>query len=237
VLVKRDQESLKIYEGVFDSKTLKILTSLANKMYFKSLDFPISTGKEADVFRATTKDGFLAAKIYRIETSKFVKTMHQYIDGDSRFKDYRHSKRGIIKIWCQKEFRNLKDTYAKKLSVPKPIKFEENILLMEFLGKNGNAFQTLNKVRDADAGDAVNFMKNFVIKLWNRVKIVHADISEFNVVVGKKKFYMIDMGQAVSKGHPRAAFFLKRDVKNIGNYARKHNVEFNEDEVLKKCLK
>ena len=82
MLTKRDKEHFKIHEGVFDTKTLKLLTSLANKRYFKTLDHPISTGKEADVYRATTKDGFIAVKMYRIETSKFVKTMHKYIDGD-----------------------------------------------------------------------------------------------------------------------------------------------------------
>jgi len=237
MIIKKDREHFKIHEGIFDVKTIKLLSSLANKRYFKTLDHPISTGKEADVYRATTKDGFIAVKMYRIETSKFVKTMHNYIDGDPRFEDYRHSKRGIIKVWCQKEFRNLRDAYDKGLPVPKPIKFEENIFLMEFLGEKGQAYPTLDKVKSANYKGAVEFMEKFVIDLWNNCQLVHADLSEFNVIFGKNKFFVIDMGQGLSVRHPRAREYLKKDIINIERYAKKNNIKFDVNETLEQCKK
>ena len=148
---------------------------------------------------------------------------------------HRHSKRGIIKVWCQKEFRNLKDAYNKGLAVPKPIKFDENIFLMQFLGEEGVAYPTLDQVKSADYQGAVDFMERFAIDLWNNCQLVHADLSEFNVIVGKNKFFAIDMGQGLSVRHPRAREFLKKDIKNIERYAKKNNIKFDANETLEQC--
>ena len=51
--------------------------------------------------------------------------------------------------------------------------------------------------------------------------LVHGDISEYNILIKDGIPFIIDIGQGVSLGHPKANEFLERDVKNILYYFRK----------------
>ena len=53
--------------------------------------------------------------------------------------------------------------------------------------------------------------------LYKKAELVHADLSEFNILYGDKP-YLIDMGQSVTRDHPRALPFLMRDIRNINRY-------------------
>ncbi|HID72822.1 TPA: serine protein kinase RIO, partial [Candidatus Micrarchaeota archaeon] len=89
------KERFKIESEVFDKKTLLILHGLMKKGLVQTVDYPISTGKEANVFRATTPDGsFIAIKIYKLETKPFFRR-EEYLEGDPRFKKVRHTDRAI----------------------------------------------------------------------------------------------------------------------------------------------
>lgn len=45
--------------------------------------------------------------------------------------------------------------------------------------------------------------------------MIHADLSEYNVLVSDDKIWLIDVGQAVELDHPQTFYFLKRDIENI----------------------
>ncbi|MBU2617467.1 MAG: serine protein kinase RIO, partial [Euryarchaeota archaeon] len=132
----KDSEDLKVWGDVFDVPTLKALYQLANKGIIKAMGGVVSTGKEANVFHAIGKEGELAIKIYKIATSDF-KVMQEYLIGDPRFKNIKHSKKDIVLAWARKELRNLSRAYDAGVRVPKPIVVERNILVMEFIGKDG----------------------------------------------------------------------------------------------------
>ena len=53
--------------------------------------------------------------------------------------------------------------------------------------------------------------------LYNKAELVHADLSEFNILYGDQP-YLIDMGQSVTRDHPRALPFLMRDIRNINRF-------------------
>ncbi len=235
--LRREQELLKIYQGVFDDYTLKTLTTLASKNLFRTLEFPISTGKEADVYRVKTRDGtFLAAKIYRVETSNF-KAMENYLYGDPRFDRIGGGKRRLISIWCQKEFRNLRDAYNAGVRVPFPVKNLNNVLLMEFIGsKEGEPAQTLKAVGTKRPAQLIKELAKFVKIMWTKAKIVHADLSDYNVLIYENKPYIIDIGQAVSFKHPMAKEFLERDLKNLKHMAESYGVDFNYLPLLNKLV-
>ena len=74
-------ERWKIEELVFDKITLMVVAKIIKKGLIKTIDFPISTGKEAVVFRVTTDEGFGALKIYKIETTSFINRL-EYLQGD-----------------------------------------------------------------------------------------------------------------------------------------------------------
>src|SRR5438093_819362 len=83
----RDGDERKTYDEVFDQRTLLLIAKLINDGVLATVDYPVATGKEGNVFHATTRDGAaLALKIYRVSNSTF-KTIATYIQGDSRFRN------------------------------------------------------------------------------------------------------------------------------------------------------
>lgn len=227
----KEAERLKIYQGVFDDYAFRTLIALANKGYFNTLDYPISTGKEADVYRATTRErDYRAIKIYRIETSNF-KKMYNYLAGDVRFSRVRKSKRSIINTWCQKEYRNLRDMYQAKIGVPKPYKFLNNVLVMEFIGRGGVPAPLLVKQRPKNPKKLILALTKYIKDMYRKAGLVHGDLSEFNIMMLDDRPYLIDVSQALKTEHVTAEALLKRDIQNIAKLARKYGVEFDAEKV------
>jgi RIO kinase 1 len=56
-------------------------------------------------------------------------------------------------------------------------------------------------------------------------RIVHADLSEYNIFYYKRKPILFDFGQAVLATHPNAEAYLVRDVSNILNFFRSCGIE------------
>ena len=53
----KDQNERKTYDEVFDHATLRVLQRLISQRIIETLDYPVATGKEGNVFRATTRQG------------------------------------------------------------------------------------------------------------------------------------------------------------------------------------
>lgn len=217
---------------VFDRPTLLTLHKMLVHGLLKSVDFPISTGKEANVFRATTPGGgYLAIKIYRINTASFKHVM-QYIQGDERFQGVGNDKRGLVTAWCQKEYRNLLRLREVGIPVPEALKASLNVLVTEFLGKKEGAWPQLRLVHPTDPDRLWHQAVSDYVKAYNEADLVHADWSEYNVLVENAdgpeatwRLRMIDVGQAVLKNHPMAHEFAQRDIKNIVRVFRKMGVD------------
>jgi len=62
--------------------------------------------------------------------------------------------------------------------------------------------------------------------------MVHADLSEYNILYYQKKPIIIDVSQAVLISHPYAPAFLYRDILNINRYFRDLRVDVIPDEEL-----
>lgn len=222
----KEKEYFKIYQRVFDTYTLNNLAQLIRKGMFRSVDFPIATGKEADVYRGTTAEGgHVALKIYRIETTYF-RNMWGYIAGDRRFQRVKRDRRSITNTWCQKEYRNLMDAVAAGVRVPKPIKAFRNVLVMEFIGTEGMAAPLLKYVKPENPENMVSKLAEYVSLLYKKAGLVHGDLSEFNVMVLDGEPVLIDIGQGVKKDHPLFNELVKRDLENLGRIAKKLGVPF-----------
>lgn len=61
-------------------------------------------------------------------------------------------------------------------------------------------------------------------KLYNKCKLVHADLSEFNMLYFNGQAYIIDVSQSVEHDHPHALEFLRKDCTNITEYFKKNGV-------------
>jgi len=236
-IFKKDSSFLKTEENVFDVPTLKLLYSFTNKGFISELGGSISTGKEANVFYATGNEGEIAVKIYRINSSTF-KAMDPYILKDPRFTHIRHSRKDIIFAWTQKEFQNLLRISKADIRAPKPITCERNVLIMEFMGKDGDAYPSLKEVKMDD--DTARMFYDDIIenmrRMYVRASLVHADLSEYNILVDveKEEVVIIDVGQAVTLNHPNARDFLNRDIENIKRFFKKYGIEEETKDVLER---
>lgn len=230
----KDTEKLKVTENVFDEATLKALYTLSNKGIIEALGGSISTGKEANVFLADGKDHNLAVKIYRITSSTF-NSMEDYIMGDPRFRDVRHTKKDLIFAWTKKEYRNLLRAGEVGIKVPKPITTERNILVMEFVGKDEKPYPLLKDVQldEASAKKVYDILINYIKKLYEDAELIHGDLSEYNVLIETELVepILIDMGQSVTLEHPRADQFLRRDIQNIARHFKKYGIKSDETEL------
>ncbi|MEM1579092.1 MAG: serine protein kinase RIO [Archaeoglobaceae archaeon] len=230
------EEDRKIYAEVLDLRTLKVLYKLSTK-FIKAMGGVVSTGKEANVFYA---DGIyegkavsMAVKIYRIETSSFDK-MDEYLFGDRRF-DYRISSKDKIYLWTEKEFRNLERAFENEVRVPRPYAYLKNVLLMEFIGENEIPAPTLaelgKELFELDVEKIFWEIVENVRKLYKKAELVHADLSEYNVMLLNEPV-IIDLSQAVLRDHPNATLYLKRDIKNLLKFFGKFGVKADSNSVL-----
>lgn len=226
---------LKKFEGgVLDYATLSNLGELSGKGYVDRILGPISTGKEADVFLGEGKDGHVAIKIFRLATASYFKnpSVLQYILGDERFKKIRKSPRFLIMLWAQKEFSNLKKAHEIGVRAPKPIAIMKNVLVMEFVGEDKNAAPQMLKTELKDPKTVSKKIFDDV-KMMYKGKFVHADLSEYNILILKNEPYLIDFSQGVLLSHPKAMEFLERDVKNLCNFFTKKGLDLDYEKVLK----
>ncbi len=223
----KDEHTRSVFNKVFDNATIAAVHELARKKYFEELEFVISTGKEGNVFRCVSGDNYYALKIYKVDTSDF-KHMTEYIIGDERFKDVRKDKLEIVKLWTKKEFRNLEDFTKAKIRVPLPIGTSRNCLLMELIGKNGEAAPRAKEKPFIDMQAAYEKMCEYMAKMIN-AKLVHSDLSEYNILNNDEELVIIDVGQAVTTMHPMAKTFFERDVQNISKWFAKNGVATDYD--------
>ncbi|GAA5818085.1 MAG: serine/threonine protein kinase [Methanobrevibacter sp. CfCl-M3] len=230
----KNNDELKVGSEIFDKQTLENLYKLSKQSYLDILNGTISTGKEANVLIGIKNDStFVAVKIYRISTSDF-KKMQYYIQGDPRFNVRSHNKRQLINSWVNKEFRNLNRAYENKVSAPKPITTENNILLLEFIGDfDGNPSQPVRNQKPENPEDFADKILFELKKLIHDAKLVHGDLSFFNILNKDEYPVIIDVSQSVVLDHPIARELLDRDVLNIHKEFNKMKVKISIGDIKK----
>jgi len=230
-------EGRKVTEEVFDRLTMGVIFKLTCEKRFVSIDFPVSTGKEGNVFRATAPDGsFVAVKIFRTSNATF-KNISRYIEGDPRFVGLSGNTRKLIYAWATKEFKNLCRLEAAGVRVPHPSRFLKNVIVMDYIGDEVMAAPQLRSVRLDNPQKVYREIVRFMKRAFQKAKLVHGDLSEYNILMHEGKPYIIDCGQAMVTEHPNALDFLKRDIKNINRYFRSAGVEVWSDETVLKYVK
>ena len=217
----------KILDEVFDERTLKAVHKLMNDGLLYVLDFPISTGKEASVFcglGASMEE--YAVKIYRVGNATF-NSIRRYIQDDPRFRRIGKDKRSVIHAWAMKEFKNLERMQAAGAKVPRPIATHENVLIMDYLynGDNHDPAPLLRNASDYDPEEAYKTLRNDVRKIVAKGRLVHGDLSEYNILMVEGRPWIIDVGQSLVLDHPQAKEYLQRDAYNLAHFFKKLKVE------------
>jgi len=222
-----DKSDRATVEQVLDPRTRIILFKMLNKNAIYEVNGCISTGKEANVYHAITESGeHRAIKIYKTSILIF-KDRDRYVSGEYRFRNgySKHNPRKMVKVWAEKEMRNLKRLWNAGIPCPEPLMLRMHVLLMSFIGdKNG---WPSPRLKDAPINDPEKYMRLYlqlvkmVWKMYNQCHLVHADLSEYNLLYHKKKIYVIDVSQSVEHDHPHASEFLRKDCTNVIEYFRK----------------
>ncbi|MHA2054849.1 MAG: serine protein kinase RIO, partial [Candidatus Hodarchaeales archaeon] len=199
---------------------------LRNQGFIDSISGTIASGKESGVFLALlgargekrcqelSIQSPIVIKIFRTSTLNFRK-IKRYISGDIRFKKHSKKTREIIKLWVEKEFRNLNRSHLAGVNVPKPILVKKNVLLMELIQSDGIPSPLLKNTPQKGDEKTLKIILEQIKLLYKNAGLVHGDLSAYNILMRNGDPVLIDMSQSILISHPKAKEFLKRDIENI----------------------
>ncbi len=214
---RKEREQRKLLDEFFDHATLLAVGRLQNRGLLGRVEYPISTGKEGGVFRATHPDGFRAIKIYRIANTAF-RHLPPYAFEQLKREASLRSYGGLIFAWTRREHTLLGRLQSAGVRAPVPYGHYRNVLVMEYIGTAEGAAPRL---KDAPVGDPAALYADLVAQVGRMVrvaKLVHGDLSPYNTLVHEGRVVLIDVAQAVSAEHPEAPRLLARDVRNFAKF-------------------
>ncbi len=211
-------EDTKTLEEVFDRRTIMTVLRILNTGKLKELHGIVKSGKESRVYHGIDSEGEVAVKIFLTTSAIFRQGRLKYVQGDPRFREVAHDTTSLVDQWAMKEFWNLRLATEAGVQVPAPIYVEKNVLLIRFIGKDGVPAPLLRDVPLQSPRSWYLSILAMLKVLYEKAKLVHGDVSEYNIMVPDGYPVMIDFGQAVQKEHPEAREFLRRDVENLNHY-------------------
>ena len=156
---------------------------------------------QANVYHAVAGDGHdLAIKVYKTSILVF-KDRDRYVTGEYRFRQgySKTNPRKMVKMWAEKEMRNLKRLKAAGIATPEAHVLRAHILVMEFIGHDGDAAPRLKDATLTDAQVAAAYVQiaKAMWTMYNVCKLVHADLSEFNILYWNNQCVIIDVSQSI----------------------------------------
>lgn len=75
-------------------------------------------------------------------------------------------------------------------------------------------------------------MLGLMRRMYQTCKLVHADLSEYNVLYHQKRLFIIDVSQSVEHDHPRSLEFLRMDIKNVSDFFRRKSVDVLSEQTI-----
>jgi RIO kinase 1 len=215
-------EDYQVIEEVFDKSTLMVIYDFMNKGVIDEIHGVVNAGKEARIYWGKDPKGNeLAIKIYLTSSAEFKKGMIPYIEGDPRFSHVRRDTRSLIYTWAQKEFKNLQRAKEAGVNVPEALAVQKNVLIMEFIGKDGVRASLMKETALENPEKVFKLLLTYLKRLYGKGRLVHADLSEYNIMIWKKKPVIFDVAQSVLVKHPMADRFLRRDLENLHRYFKR----------------
>jgi RIO kinase 2 len=185
----------------------------------------LGVGKEADVFDALDPKGTrVAIKFHRLGRTSFRQTRRKraYIPEHASWLFQ-------SRLAAEKEFEALKLTHACGVAVPEPIFQNRHTIVMGVI-EGGE----LSQYREIE--DPLEVLEEILLnvrKAYLDAGVVHADLSEYNVILKPDRHVLIiDWPQYVTKDHPNSKDLLTRDVKNLLDFFnRRFRVKVEIEEV------
>ncbi|XP_050498296.1 serine/threonine-protein kinase RIO3-like [Diabrotica virgifera virgifera] len=206
-----------------ENSTYSILYTMIETQVLNHVNGIINIGEEAILVHGNSHPSSkeCAIKVYKTILSDF-KGCDKFQKYDHRFKNRKQGKvsRGTISICAEKEKNNLMRAYEAGVPCPKVLALDKHILVMEFLGENQLCALTLKHAQLTDDdwvkayGQVIESMKN----LYNKANLIHADLTENNILWHQDKCYFIDLSESLESDHEEAFVCLYRDCTNITTF-------------------
>lgn len=233
--LKPGKDMRRTEEQVLDNRTKVVLFKLLNRKILGDIEGCISTGKEGNIYIGHRGEEApsdwpktFAIKIFKTCILKF-KDRARYVTGEQRFKHHSRSKnsRKAVILWSEKEFRNLSRLYNNGVLCPRPLLVKHNIIFMELISIKDMPAPTL-RLADLSTQQLETFYFDLCKTLryiYHHCGLVHADLSEYNILVKKNDLYIIDVGQAVETDNHNATVFLRNDIAVITRFFKSRGVQ------------
>jgi len=171
-----------------------------------------------------------AVKVFKTTLTEFKNRMN-YTEGDHRMRHVaglsHQNPRKVVRAWADREMRNLIRARRAGINCPYPVRVVDNVVLMEFIGKDGWAAPQLREVDLSPRKMEKAYLNTLFIMhaLLVECKLVHADLSEYNLLYYKGEIVLIDLGQSMLPNHPNAEMFLAKDCANVTRFFENHGVK------------
>jgi serine/threonine-protein kinase RIO1 len=233
--------------GAMDARVREQLTRAVNSGLIQKMNGAVKEGKEALVYHAdggVECDGLdVAVKVFK-RIQEF-RGRGDYVDGDPRYARANFRKVSVreqLELWAEKEFRNLVRANRSGVPVATPLRYKENILFMTFLGEGGWPAPQLREIDLRKGSKRWTTLYNQVMEsirlLYQQARLVHGDLSEYNILVAPAGFVknrlvadvqemqavLIDFGQAVDVRHPESEALLERDIDRVQSFFRRQGI-------------
>ncbi len=183
----------------------------------------IGVGKESVVYEGIGL-GCVALKLHHVGQRSFqsVRLNREYKPGQTHSPWIFTSRQS-----AEREYLALK-TLHPGVKVPLPIDQNRHIVVMEYIpGVN------LNNARVEEPKEFLDEIIGEVGKAYN-LGIIHADFSEFNIMVNERGCTLIDWPQWMETDHPNADTILRRDLNNILTYfSRKYQLSYDIEDTMR----
>jgi RIO kinase 2 len=211
------------YALVFGGYDTLALATLTRKGSISALGTQIGEGKESVVYDALGL-GPVAIKFHRVGGRSFASARlnREYMPDDGHCPWLIASKKS-----AEREYLALTSLHPA-VSVPLPIDQNRHTVVMSLV--NG---QNLNRCRLDEPAMVLDEILENVQKAY-RAGIIHADLSEYNILMDEGKCVLIDWPQWMETGHRNAQTILERDIDNILAYfLRKYRLVYDREDAIR----
>ena len=192
--------------------------------------YALMSGKEAAVYVVLSEGQLRCAKAYKEADQRGFRQSVVYREGrrerNSRRarameKGSRYGRQLQEETWQNAEVDALYRLAAAGVRVPQPYLYADGVLLMELVTDDqGRAAPRLNDVELSAEAARIHHrtLMGEIVKMLC-AGLVHGDLSEYNVLLGRAGPVIIDLPQAVdAAGNNHARAMLERDVGNMAAY-------------------
>jgi len=211
------------YALVFGGYDTLALSALAKNGTISALGSRIGEGKESVVYEALGL-GPVAIKLHRIGQRSFssVRVNRVYMPEEGHCPWLIASRRS-----AEREYLAL-TTLHPDVSVPLPVGQNRHAVVMGLI--NG---PNLSHCRLEEPDQALDEILTNAAIAYRR-GIIHADLSEYNILMDEGRAVIIDWPQWVGTDHPNARLILERDIENIlVFFKRKYDVKYDRGVALR----